>query len=271
MRLDSRRARVEPTTAAATEAGEGVEETQWGRVPTVQAIVNSFDNDPASRRYQDIGLDGLSSEMERDFFADFLHDMSGLVDAEAYQQVYNDPSSDDYMYFRRGIWDTVEHSTTKIADRYKFYNNVEGNSPSTDDNPESYPTQQTNYPNTEDIGEDNTLSEAENYYQYRVHLEPGRMEIGSNYITDIQDATVQLADPDKKVGQMSILQSVRYVRAFLKGFKDPVILRFASLDLVRSDWRKYENTLLDDGSTVPGSGGTVFEVSIRIPRTTCVS
>lgn len=267
-----------PTTAAATEAGEGVEETQWGRVPTVQAIVNSFDNDPASRRYQDIGLDGLSSEMERDFFADFLHDMSGLVDAEAYQQVYNDPSSDDYIYFRRGIWDTVEHSTTKIADRYKFYNNVEGNSPSTDDNPESYPTQQTNYPNTEDIGEDNTLSEAENYYQYRVHLAPGEMNVGTNYITDMYEAPVQLADgttdrvkwyqfkipvkdPDKKVGQMSNLQSVRYVRAFLKGFKDPVILRFASLDLVRSDWRKYENTLLDDGSTVPGSGRTVFEVS----------
>ena len=268
-----------PTTAEATAAGEGVEETQWGRVPTVQAIVNSFDNDPATRRYQDIGLDGLSSEYEREFFAEFLDKMSGLVDAEAYRKVYADPSSDDYMYFRRSVWDTVEHSATKIADRYKFYNNMEGNSPSTQDNPESYPTQQTNYPNTEDIGEDNTLSEAENYYQYKVHLEPGRMEIGEDsYITDILDAPVELQngehttvrwyqfkipvkDPDKVVGQMQNLQSVRYVRAFLKGFKDPVILRFASLDLVRSDWRKYENTLLDDGSTVPGSSGTTFEIS----------
>ncbi len=267
-----------PTTAAATEAGEGVEETQWGRVPTVQAIVNSFDNDPATRRYQDIGLDGLSSEYEREFFANFLQEMSGLVNAEAYQRIYNDPSSDDYMYFRRGVWDTVEHSSTKIADRYKSYNNMEGNSPSTEDNPESYPTQQTNYPNTEDIGEDNTLSEAENYYQYQVHLAPGEMNVGTNYITDMYEAPVKLADgttdrvkwyqfkipvkePDRVVGQMQNLQSVRYVRAFLKGFKEPVILRFASLDLVRSDWRKYENTLQADGSTVPGSSATIFEVS----------
>ena len=269
-----------PTTAAATEAGEGVEETQWGRVPTIQAIVNSFDNDPAARRYQDIGLDGLSSEYEREFFADFLNEVATIAgtSSEAYRTLYSDPSSDDYVYFRRGIWDTVEHSDTKIADRYKYYNNMEGNSPSTEDNPESYPTQQTNYPNTEDIGEDNTLSEAENYYQYEIPLQPGQLEVGTHYITDRVEAPVRMPDgstetvtwyqfkvpvkePTTVVGEMQNLQSVRYVRAFLRGFSDPVILRFASLDLVRSDWRKYENSLLEDGSTIPGSSSTTFEVS----------
>jgi cell surface protein SprA len=49
---------------------ENVETTIWGQVPTVQAIVNAFDNNPESRQYQDVGFDGLSSEQEREFFAD---------------------------------------------------------------------------------------------------------------------------------------------------------------------------------------------------------
>ncbi|OFY72178.1 MAG: cell surface protein SprA, partial [Bacteroidetes bacterium RBG_19FT_COMBO_42_7] len=36
--------------------------TSWGRVPTVQAVVNAFDNDPVSRQYQDVGLDGLRND-----------------------------------------------------------------------------------------------------------------------------------------------------------------------------------------------------------------
>ena len=44
-----------------------VDTTVWGRVPTVQAVVQAFDNDPESRRYQDVGLDGLSNEDETGF------------------------------------------------------------------------------------------------------------------------------------------------------------------------------------------------------------
>ena len=265
-----------PTSAVV----ENVDETQWGRVPSIQAIVNSFDNDPASRKYQDVGLDGLSSTDERAFFATFLNEMGQIAgqNSEAYRKLYNDPASDDYFYFRRGFWDTVQHSSNKIADRYKYYNNPEGNSPSNADNPESYPTQQSNYPNTEDISEDNTLNEAENYYQYEIQLDPEHMRVGENFITDMYEASVKLSnnntervkwyqfkvpvkEPSRVVGQMQNLQSVRFLRMFLKGFKEPVILRFASLDLVRSDWRKYENSLLEDGEYVSGSGETTFEVS----------
>lgn len=263
-----------------SEVVENVDETQWGRVPSVQAIVNSFDNNPAARKFQDVGLDGLGASDERSFFRTFLEEMGQIVgqNSEAYRKLYEDPSSDNYRYFRRSIWDTVRNSANKIADRYKYYNNPEGNSPSNDDNPESYPTQQTNYPNTEDISEDNTLNEAENYYQYEVLLDPDHMVVGENHITDVYEAGVKLSDnntehvkwyqfkipikePDKVVGQMQNLQSVRFVRMFMRGFKDPVILRFASLDLVRSDWRKYNNSLLENGETVPGSDATTFEVA----------
>ena len=39
---------------------ENVDTTSWGRVPTSYSIVEAFDNDPLSREYQDVGLDGLS-------------------------------------------------------------------------------------------------------------------------------------------------------------------------------------------------------------------
>ena len=45
-----------------------VDTTIWGRVPTVQALVNAFDNTPGSRQYQDVGYDGLSDADERTFF-----------------------------------------------------------------------------------------------------------------------------------------------------------------------------------------------------------
>jgi cell surface protein SprA len=35
----------------------------------------------------------------------------------------------------------------------------------------------------------------------------------------------------------------------LKGWKDPVVLRFGAIDLIRSDWRKYEDDLSSENSS----------------------
>ena len=45
------------------------DETNWGRVPKLQPVVQSFDNDPAARAMQDVGLDGLSNTNEKLKFA----------------------------------------------------------------------------------------------------------------------------------------------------------------------------------------------------------
>jgi cell surface protein SprA len=52
-----------PTTEQATNT----DTTVWGRVSTLQSLVNAFVNDPEARRFQDIGLDGLRDEEERNF------------------------------------------------------------------------------------------------------------------------------------------------------------------------------------------------------------
>ena len=51
---------------------EDVDTTVWGRVPTNFSIVDAFDNDPTSRQYQDVGLDGLRTAEENCFLIQFI-------------------------------------------------------------------------------------------------------------------------------------------------------------------------------------------------------
>ncbi|MBR1798953.1 MAG: cell surface protein SprA [Bacteroidales bacterium] len=268
-----------PTSAVVTN----VDTTIWGRVPTTQPIVNAFDNDEEARKYQDVGYDGLSSthgiEDEQSFFADYLNKIALRYgeNSQAYQLALADPSSDDFRYFRSSYYDAND---VKITDRYKYYNNPEGNSPSDSDNEESYSTAASSYPNVEDINKDNTLSESENYYQYVINLHPDNMVIGQNHIVDIQEARnvqlpngesttckwyqfrIPIREPDQKVGNINGFQSIRFMRMFLNQFDEPIILRFATLDLVYSTWRKYSEDLLQPGDyTTGGNENTTFSIS----------
>jgi len=266
-----------------TADGTNMDTTIWGLVPSTQPIVNAFDNDASTRRYQDVGYDGLSSTHgmtdEQSFFSSYLAEIAAVygTDSPAYQQAVADPSNDDFRFFRSSYYD---NNDVKINDRYKYYNNPEGNSPVDDDNEENYSTAASTLPNVEDINRDNTLSEAENYYQYIVELDPAHMNIGENYIVDIQEAqNIQLAngesttckwyqfripirEPQQRIGNINGFQSIRFMRMFLGDFEEPVILRFATLELVYSTWRKYSESLLQPGDYSPsGDNGTSFSIS----------
>ncbi len=255
-----------------------VDTTIWGRVPTQQDVTGAFDNDPQSRQYQDVGLDGLSTEDERDFFSDFLEEIADIhgINSAAYQEAWEDPSADNYKYYRSSVHDQNE---TSILDRYKRYNGLEGNSPTAEMSPEPYPTAATNIPNTEDINRDGTLNESERYFQYRVSIRPEDMAIGENYITDIREATVRLKngqtetirwyqfkiplrDPDRQaINNIQNFKSIRFMRMFFKGFEEPIICRFATLALIRGDWRTYNRSLTSPGEYLPiDDDQTSFEV-----------
>ncbi|RHV96151.1 cell surface protein SprA [Odoribacter sp. OF09-27XD] len=77
-----------------------VDSTKWGRVPTVQSIVNGFDNNTQARRFQDVGLDGLSDEDERSYFSGYLERIRQQFgeNSEMYRQAYDDPSGDNYHF-----------------------------------------------------------------------------------------------------------------------------------------------------------------------------
>jgi len=259
-----------------TSVVERVDTTSWGRVPLKQSLVNAFSNNPEAREFQDVGLDGLNDTDEASFFSSYLSSLT-FLNPEVRARFEEDPSNDNYHYYRGGDYDAQELS---ILERYKRYNGLEGNSPTADQSPESYPTSGTTLPNVEDIDQDNTLNETESYYQYRIWLHPQEMEVGRNYITDKVAREVKLAngehskinwyqfkipirEPERKVGTIEDFKSIRFMRMFLRGFSDSLILRFAKLDLVRGEWRKYSGTLLEgrEGTATPEYTNAGFEIT----------
>lgn len=256
-----------------------IDTTLWGIVPTIQAIVNAFDNNPASRQFQDVGLDGMRQEQEQQFFRENFLDVIASIHGTgsmAYQMAISDPSSDKYHHYRGSNFDA---EGLDVLSRYKRFNNMDGNSPTAEQSPEPYPTSATNFPNNEDINRDGTLNEAERYFQYRVSLRPRDMVVGRNYITDIREANVRLAnnqietvkwfqfkiplrDPNREViGNIRDFRSVRFMRMFFKNFEEPVVTRFAALELVRGTWRTYDRSLVSLGEYLPvDNRETTFEV-----------
>ncbi len=252
-----------------------VDSTAWGYIPKTQSLVTAFSNDPATRLMQDVGLNGMNSERERQFYSSYLSQIETILNPEIFQKFVQDPAADDFHYYRGSDFDREQVS---ILDRYKDFNNPEGNSKPSEASNEAYSTAATNIPDGEDLNNDNTLSEAENYFQYKVGLNPNNMEIGQNYITDIAERDVKLKNgktetvkwyqfkvpiniPDTVVGSIEDTRSIRFMRMFLHNFSDTVVLRFASLSLIRSEWRKYEKplTIAEENATVQSY--TKFEVS----------
>ncbi|MGB0177761.1 MAG: cell surface protein SprA, partial [Owenweeksia sp.] len=231
--------------------------TRWGYAPKVRPPVIAFDNDPASRNIQDVGYDLLSDAEEQNFTStsggqSYLNRIEQLYGQNlAYNVAKADPSSDNFLYYRDPLY-----SESDIRQRYKNYNNPEGNSdPTPIDGVSAFAT---NNPDIEDINGDQTLNTSETYYQYKVVLEPGQLDLSHPYITDIRDAEsdplpdnnkvlksrwiqfrIPIFEPDRKVGPISDFRSIRFVRMFLKDFDEPVILRFARLELIRGEWRRY--------------------------------
>ncbi len=259
----------------ATEEVEKVDTTTWGRVPVVQSLVNAFDSDPATRKYQDVGLDGLSNEDEASFLSleddDFLNRIqqmydNGLLTDEAYNAIMEDPAADDFHYYRGSDYDGQQ---LDILSRYKQFNNPDGNSPSDQDYGESYPTSGTTLPDLEDINRDNTLSEGESFFVYRVDLSPSELEVGRNNIVDkVVDKVeyengrkdevtwyqfrIPIYDYETTVGDITDFKTIRFMRMFLTGCQDTMLLRFARLDLVRGEWRRYDLSFTEGGEDWTG-------------------
>ena len=252
--------------------------TVWGYVPKFeQQITRAFDNDPAARAVQDVGYDGLDDGEEQVFYATYLKELAAKLGAgsEAYLAAQADPANDNYHYYRGADYD---QANLGILGRYKKFNSPQGNSPITDPNA-TYSSAATTLPESEDIDRDNALNESEDYYQYRVDLSPTTLQVGSNYIVNQQTSTVKLPNGSyeqeswyqfkipiqeytHKVGSISDFRSIRFIRMFLNGFQDSVILRFATLELGRNQWRTYQYSLQTPGENVPQQNAPTTDVTI---------
>ncbi|MEX0312756.1 MAG: cell surface protein SprA, partial [Allomuricauda sp.] len=226
-------------------------QTIWGQVPSTQSLVYAFDADETNRGQQDVGLDGLNDTEE----------------ASIYNGPSEDPALDNYQYYL--------NRDGSILERYLDFNNPDGNSPVavTNTNRGS-----TTLPDVEDIDRDLTMNTVNSYFEYRIQIRPNTT-IDDQYVTDIREGLtptlpnggqlnrrwiqykIPLSDFTEAVGGITDFRSVSFMRMYLTGFSSDVVLRFATLDLVRGDWRTYTNSLQPDVDNDPSDDGTITDVN----------
>lgn len=255
-----------------------IDSTSFGRVPVLPQLNNAFDNEPSARGFQDIGLDGLNDEAEREHFKNYLKELelNYGINSLIYQNAFNDPSNDNYLHNRKVDYDNLQSS---VISRYKRFNNVEGNA-TLNKLPDGSPESATNLPDNEDINMDFTMNQTEDYFHYEMELSPNALQIGTGFVTDINEVNkllkngktekvkwiqfkVPIREYQKAVGNISDFKSIRFMRMYMKGFSDSTILRFANIQLVRADWRRFLNNINTPGAVVPidPNDNTSFVVS----------
>ena len=234
-------------------------------VPLNQALIYAFDSTGEQRTNQDVGFDGYNDAQEGLNFPTF----NGLPD----------PSADNYQYYLS--------AEGNVLDRYKRYNNVQGNSPDafSDTNRGS-----TTQPDVEDINRDNTMNTINSYFEYELEVTRQNLPLNStdeitpgnpigDFIKDVKLRSRALPNGDTEqvrwyqfrvpvqgdhveaVNGITDLRSIRFARLYLNGFSEQTTFRFGTLDLVRSDWRRYQ-LALNGGPTPTNFDDTEFTVGV---------
>ncbi|MCC1483005.1 T9SS outer membrane translocon Sov/SprA [Winogradskyella immobilis] len=229
-------------------------------VPQNQSLIYTFGTTGQERTNQDVGFDGYDDEEEQDI-VNFLQQQTGQT-----LDFGSDPSNDNYTFFL--------NTTGNIFDRYRQFNGQQGNTPDlfTQTNRGS-----TTQPDVEDINRDNTMNTIDSYFEYEIDITPSTLNAANPQINDITTENVTLpngdvrqvtwyqfrlpiSNPTRAVGGITDIRSVRFARLFLTEFTQNTVLRFATLDLVRSDWRRFTQDLDTDATN--NSANAEFNVAI---------
>ncbi len=244
-------------------------DSNWGVQPKQPPILYAFSSEGAERTTQDAGYDGLESAAEGSKFnTGFVNPVTGIAD----------PAADDFLFYLSDQFQGALASS--VVERYRYFRNPEGNSKSNSLEVAS----QT--PDAEDVNRDYNLDQGENYNQYEILLDQANLTLGNNHIVDEKTVEAQFEDGTKgnvkwylfripvtdyvaNAGDndASILNNVRFARMLLTGFDNTSTLRFATFDLIRSDWRKYGRQIFSqtvpatqEGTGTPSDENRNFEV-----------
>ena len=231
--------------------------TNWGSQPNQFPILYAFSTENEERTAQDLGYDGLDAFGEAaKFGTNFINPVTNTPD----------PASDDFVFYLSDKFPGTQASS--LTERYKYFRNPEGNSQS---NTLEVATQT---PDAEDVNRDYNLDQNENYTQYTINLDKSSLALGQKFIVDEKEVEVKFQNGqtgsnkwylfrvpvsqfdqganEGGVKDLSILNNVRFARMLLTGFDQTATLRFGTLDLVRSDWRKYTKDIATNTTDTEG-------------------
>ncbi|MBK6265184.1 cell surface protein SprA [Marivirga sp. S37H4] len=233
-----------------------IEITEYARVPENAPITDVFSNETGARGNQDVGLDGVRNDQEASFYSEFVDEVNSnaSLSAEAKQRILDDPSADNFKYF---LGDDFDARQAPLLERYKNFNNPEGNTPGPAANLDFNPSG-SRYPDSEDLNDDKTISTLEEFYEYEVNLTKDQLSVSSNpLIVDeaVSDEDgikwylfrIPIRNPTRTQGDIQGFKTIRFIRTILTDFEQPVVLRMADFRLVGSQWRKYDGSLARSG------------------------
>ncbi|MFL5731212.1 MAG: cell surface protein SprA [Cytophagaceae bacterium] len=239
------------------DTADVVRRTVWGLATAQQFITNAFDNTPGARDKQDIGLDGLKDGDEANYFKNYLSNLlsKGIITPAAYDSLLQDVSGDDFKYF---LGNEADDNNYSILERYKYFNGLENNSPISSNGP--YTPASSSYPDNEDLNGDNTINNIEEYYEYKINIDPNQFVVGQNNIVSSETSSINgdnvtwyqfripIRLPDSVVGNISGYKSIRFFRAYMTGFVDPIVIRMAQFQLVSNQWRVYQQDDINEST-----------------------
>ncbi len=208
---------------------------------------------------EDVGLDGVpdsggynDTKNEQTLFSKFLDEMKAEfgADSPTYKEMDKDPSNDDYVYFDQDKL-RQEYGTSNGIQPYfyRMYGYYDGNSePPNSDGYRAI----TNRPDAEGLKIPSLPNYRDSYYEYVMNIDPAEnssMDVGKNYIVDkVEDGShpgdywyqvrIPLSEFKRAVGDIKDLQNVSHIRMWMSGYGKPFTLRFATFQLVGSQWRK---------------------------------
>lgn len=223
---------------------EGEIISEWGYAPEQAPRGQFFDVDGAARENQDVGFDGLTNDEEMNFFRNHLG-----------EQYFNaeDPSGDNFKFY---LDESYNESNAKVIERYRDFNNPEGNSPLAS-NSNGFSSAATNQPDTEELREDNVFVTEEKYFEYEIDLTPDNLNLDYKYIVDVTEDRstnglrwyqfrIPIESPDG-VKDNPTLTNVPAMRLYLTGWSQPVVLRMVNFQMVSSQWVKSNQNLMGAG------------------------
>lgn len=261
-------------------------QTKWGQAPRTQFITDGFDNSESIRLKQDVGLDGLSNISEAIFphISEYLKAVDTKVSNPQKKAILKaDPSKDDFNFFLDPIFDTRNSS---FLERFKNYLGMENNAPPISTDTQNNATlvnnqASTNLADKEDINQDNTINEIEDYFEYEIDLKPGQLEVGKGYVVDKVTTgnvtwylhRIPIRKPTRSfpLGKDGF-KSIRFVRLVTTEWVQPVVLRFATMQLVSNQYRVYDKSLTDESPTeiLETDNSVIFKTaSVNIEENGC--
>jgi len=217
-----------------------------------------------TQRQADVGLDGapntegIDNKNEQNLFTDFLNAMRSQYGSgsQEFQEIQSDPSNDDYRYYGQSEADNLP-----LHERFhRMFGYHDGNSPPNEGDKRAV----TNKPDTEGLITPSIVEQNNSYFQYQIDWNPAdfsELEPGTEgtYIVDRVDGPNQqdrwyqvrlpLEDWIRKVGGIENFQNISYIRVWLSGYEQPFTLRFATFELVGSQWRTAEKVDQEQGTT----------------------